>query len=73
MLQQAYGDQCLSRTRCHEWFTRFKSGRMSVVDEPRSGCPSTSTDAEVMQVNEIVRVNRRLTVQEIAEECNISI
>jgi predicted DNA-binding protein YlxM (UPF0122 family) len=36
--------------------------------------PSTSCDgAHVVQVREILRSNRRLTVREIAEECNISI
>jgi hypothetical protein len=29
-------------------------------------------DAHIAQVREIVRSNRRLTVREIAEECNIS-
>jgi len=38
------------------------------------GRPSTSTDcAHVTKVNEIVRSNRRLTVREIAEDCNISV
>ena len=29
MLQQAYGEDCLSRTQCHELYQRFKSGRTS--------------------------------------------
>jgi hypothetical protein len=38
------------------------------------GRPSASCDdAHVAQVHVIVRSNRRLTVREIAEECNISI
>ena len=31
MLQQAYGEDCLSRRQCHEWYQRFKSGRTSIV------------------------------------------
>ncbi|MGR0317612.1 hypothetical protein [Klebsiella pneumoniae] len=27
MLQVAFGDECLSRSRCHEWYKRFKEGR----------------------------------------------
>ena len=27
MPQNAYGDDCLSRTQVYEWFGRFKSGR----------------------------------------------
>jgi len=34
MLQQAYGEDCLSRTQCHEWYQRFKSGRTSVEEDP---------------------------------------
>ena len=33
MFQQAYGEDCLSRTQCHEWYQRFKSGRTSIVFE----------------------------------------
>ena len=42
MFQQAYGEDFLSRTQCHEWYQRFKSGRTSVEDDPKSGRPSTS-------------------------------
>jgi len=43
MMQNAYDDQRLGRTRCYDWFKRFKDGRESVDDDPRSGRPSTST------------------------------
>ena len=41
MLQQAYGEDCVSRTQCHEWYQRFISGRTSIEDDPKSGRPST--------------------------------
>jgi len=44
MLQQAYGEECLSRTPCHEWYHRFESSRTSIEDDPKSGRPSTSMD-----------------------------
>jgi [histone H3]-lysine36 N-dimethyltransferase SETMAR len=73
MLQDAFGDEVMSRSRCHEWFKRFKEGRTSTTDDPRSGRPSTSTDdAQVAKVNALVRSNRRLTIREMAEECHIS-
>jgi hypothetical protein len=63
MIQNIYGDQCMSRTRCYEEFKRFKDGRQSTHDEPHLGRPSTSCDdAHVEQVCEIMRSNRRLTV-----------
>jgi predicted RNase H-like HicB family nuclease len=33
MLQQAYGEECLSRTQCYECYQSFKSGRTSIEDE----------------------------------------
>ena len=42
MLKQAYGEDCLSRTQCHEWYRRFESGRMSVEEDPKSGRLSMS-------------------------------
>jgi len=67
MLQQAYGEDCLSRTQCHEWYQCFKSGRTSIEDDPKSGRPSTSMDDDhVEKVLALIRQNRRLTVREVA-------
>jgi len=72
MLQQAYGEHYLSRTQCHEWYRRFKSGRTSVEDDPKSGRPSMSMDDDdVEKVLAVIRQNRRLTVREVAEEVGI--
>ena len=71
MLQQAYGEDCLSRMQCHEWYQRFISGRTSIKDSPKSGWPSTSMDDDhVEKVLAVIRPNRRLT--EVAEEVEIS-
>jgi len=72
MLQQAYGEDCLSRMQCHEWYQRFISGRTSIEDDPKSGRPSTSMDDDhVEKVLALIRQNRRLTVCEVAEEVGI--
>ena len=64
----------MSRTQYYEWFKRFKEGRMSVGEDPRPGRPSTSTDDNhVERVRAVIRGNRRLTVQEVADEVGISI
>jgi len=69
MLQKAYGEDCLSRTQCHEWYQRFKSGGTSIEDDPKSGRPSTSMDDDhVEKVLAVIRQNRRPTVREVAEE-----
>ena len=43
MLQKAYGESNLSKTRTYEWYSAFQSGRDVMVDLPRSGRPSTSS------------------------------
>jgi hypothetical protein len=67
MLRQAYGEDCLSRTQYHKWYQRFKSGRTSIEDDPKSGWPSTSMDDDrVEKVLSVMRQNRRLTLREVA-------
>jgi hypothetical protein len=61
MLQQAYGEDCLSRTQCYEWYQRFKAGRTSIEDDPKSGRPSSSTgDDQIEKMRSVIRGNRRL-------------
>ena len=74
MLQTAYGDDTMKRATCFKWHARFKDGRQSITDNERPGRPSTSTDdSHVDKINTMVRENRRLTVRELAEECEISV
>jgi len=37
MLQQGFGDECMSRMQCFEWYSCFKTGRMLIDEDPRSG------------------------------------
>ena len=41
MMQNAFGNECVSKTRIKEWYNRFKGGRTSVDSDSRSGRPST--------------------------------
>jgi len=67
MLQQAYGEDCLSCTQYHEWYQRLKPGRTSIKDDPKSGRPSMSMDNDhVEKVLAVISQNRRLTVREVA-------
>ena len=55
-----------------EWYQRFKSGRTSIEDDPKSGRPSSSTgDDHIEKVPSVIRENRRLTVREVSEEVGI--
>ena len=74
LLNQAYREDCLSRTQCLEWFKRFKEGIMSVGEDPRPGRPSTSTnDDHVVRVRAVIRGNCLLSVREVAEELGVII
>jgi hypothetical protein len=58
----------MSQTQCFEWYSRFKTGRTSIDEDPRSGRPSTSTDdVHIDAVRDLILQNRRLTIREIAE------
>ena len=71
---KTYGENCTSRMQCYEWFKHFKEGRMSVGEDPRPGRISTSAnDDHIDRVRAVIRVNRRLTVREVADEVGISI
>jgi transposase len=55
ILQTAYGDEAVSRNSVFEWFKRFKDGREDLQDDPRSGRPSTSRNADtIANVREMV-------------------
>jgi hypothetical protein len=73
MLQAAFGESCLSRSKTFEWYFHFKSGRRSFEDDPRPGRPPTSHTEETMAcVQEIIRADRRPTIREDTEEVTIA-
>lgn len=65
MMQNAYSDQCVQdvlSVMTGLKFKCFKDGRMSFDDDQHLGRPSTSTDdAHVTKVNEIIRIFTRRT------------
>jgi hypothetical protein len=73
MLQAAFGETALSRSKIFEWYYRFKNGRTSIDDDPHTGWPSTArTNETVDRVNAVIRGNRRLTIREIDDQLNLS-
>jgi hypothetical protein len=72
-IQQAFGDDAMGDTQIKESFNRFKDRRTLVDSDQRSGRPSTSRNANVIEnVCSLILEDRRLTVQEIADEVVIS-
>jgi transposase len=48
-LQQVYGDTALKKSTVYDWFSRFKNGQEKLEDDQRSGRPSTSRTAEMIE------------------------
>ena len=45
-LQQAFGDDAMSRAQAFRWHKMFSEGRTIVEDEERSGRPSTTRTSD---------------------------
>ena len=56
MMKKVYGDNCLSRSRIHEWFKRFQEGREALEGDERSGRPRNVVNEENAEiVREFIR------------------
>ena len=72
-LEKVYRDSALKKSGICKWIRRFREGRDTVNDDPKSGRPSTSvTDKIIADVQQHVKQDRRVTVREIAETFSIS-
>jgi hypothetical protein len=56
-IQAVYGSNMMTVQHAQKWYRKFSGCRVSVTDEQRSGCPSTSADL-VPATEETVRANR---------------
>ncbi|KAG5320383.1 GVQW3 protein, partial [Pseudoatta argentina] len=56
----------MNRTSVFKWCREFKNGRTSVHDDQRSGRPSILTDDIVEKIENALRDDRRLTVNELS-------
>jgi hypothetical protein len=48
-IQQAFSDDAMGTTQIKEWFNSFKDGRTLADSDQRSGKPSTSQNANVIE------------------------
>jgi transposase len=62
-----YDGKCLSRKAVHSWVEKVSPGFSKVADDARSGRPvETVTEASVQRVEELIRADRRITIDSVA-------
>lgn len=72
-LTAQFGDATLSRTQVFDWAKKFKEGREVVENESHQRRPRTSvTEDNIRLIRDLIEGDRRLTVDEIAREVQIS-
>jgi hypothetical protein len=61
------GANGLTAKDVHCWVDRFSQGRLKVADDARPGGPvETATEATVQRVEELIRADRRITIDSVA-------
>ena len=73
MLVKAYGDAAMKRTALHKWYSRYENGYESVMDEQRSGRPTSITSQKVQEIKELLDKDRRITVREVSQRVDCSV
>ena len=72
-LMEVCGVETVDRSTISCWAQRFREGRLSIENDPKSGRPRTSTDDQsVEHVLQILEEDRRMTCEEIAHCAEIS-
>ena len=73
MVKTAFGEKAMGRSQTFQCFFRFKAGRTSTDDDERSGRPVSSSTPEVTErVRQIIREDRRRTIDEVSMLVGIS-
>jgi len=68
-----YGDACLSLQQVYGWTGKFMNGISSVIDSPRPGqAHPVVTPEGIAAVEAIVKENRRVTMNGIAAQLDMS-
>ena len=73
MLVKAYSDAAMKRTALHKWYSRYKNGYKSVMDEQRSGRPTSITSQKVQEIKELLDKDRRIMVREVSQRVDCSV
>ncbi|KAG5329698.1 GVQW3 protein, partial [Acromyrmex charruanus] len=72
LMQQVYGDDCLSRGRVHEW-TRFKNGREDINDDPHVGqAKFVITPESIEKVRDFLNIHPKSSLRFMEIELGMS-
>jgi len=72
-LSVQYGNSVLPQRSVYEWIEKLINGRTSVTHEEGAGRPSTNTTEDnIERVLDMVLLDRRLTIDEVANRLQIS-
>lgn len=64
-----YGEGSTTESTCNRWFAKFRSGDTSLLDQARSGRPSTFDND---RLDSLLKANPRLTTRELADDIGVS-
>ena len=69
-----YGDKVVSRRFVYEWIEMIENGRMILTDVEHSRLPATALSTRNEEGTlELIRENRRLTIEEVEGRLNVSV
>lgn len=71
-LTAAYGDDIPSKATVYNWIRDFKSGRTDITDRKSTGRPIEIGDQHREKLKSIVRDDRRITKEALAQRINVS-
>ena len=72
LVQKAYGNEALNRSKVFRFYSRFRDGKGLVEDDERGGRPkSTRTEVNIAAVAGLFKNDRRIASRMIAESLNI--
>ena len=72
LVQKAYGNEAVNRSKVFSWYYRFRDGRELVEDDERGGRPkSTGTEVNIAAVADLVINERRIVSRMTAESLNV--
>ena len=73
MMKKVYRDDCLSRSRIHEWFKRFQKGWKALEDDERSGrLRNVVNEENAATVRKFIRKEPKSSLKYMESELGIS-